>query len=460
MKKILRSPLFWADRLHWLWLILAAPFLLFPTPKRTLALLVVPGVWVLSWAVGRRSPIIHSRTIVPVTPLNGSILLMAVMVLVSTWATYDISRSLPKISGMVLGLGVFFAVVRESGRARGWWLSLLLFLGFGVGIAGLGVFGTRWFSSKILFLNPITDRFPVLISGLQGAESGFHPNEVGGALTWVLPVLLTLSAHFALSSQASPSHRIWRGGWGVRAVIWLSTLFVAAVFILTQSRGSYLALAFTILALFFITLPPRWRWSLLGLMIIAGLIFGFALSKESLVAASNWLTGSGLTTEGALSLNSLEGRVELWSRAIFGLQDFPFTGMGMNTFREVVHVLYPLFLVAPDVDIGHAHNEFLQAGLDLGIPGLIAFISLYIIAFWILIDAWMKNATFKVSGRNQQRMMLQRSIVLGLGGGLLAHLIYGMTDAIALGAKPGVLFWMLLGLIAGLQHQNGVKLLK
>jgi len=36
---------------------------------------------------------------------------------------------------------------------------------------------------------------------------------------------------------------------------------------------------------------------------------------------------------------------------------------------------------------------------------------------------------------------------------LLAHLLYGLTDAVALGAKPGVLFWMLLGLIAGLRRQ-------
>ena len=37
--------------------------------------------------------------------------------------------------------------------------------------------------------------------------------------------------------------------------------------------------------------------------------------------------------------------------------------------------------------------------------------------------------------------------------GLFAHLMYGMTDAVTLGAKPGMLFWMLLGLIAGLYEQ-------
>ena len=37
-------------------------------------------------------------------------------------------------------------------------------------------------------------------------------------------------------------------------------------------------------------------------------------------------------------------------------------------------------------------------------------------------------------------------------GGLavLAHQVYGLTDAITLGAKPGFLLWMLLGLMAAL----------
>jgi hypothetical protein len=37
------------DRLHWLWLILATPFLLFPSPSRSLAMLVVPGLILLRW---------------------------------------------------------------------------------------------------------------------------------------------------------------------------------------------------------------------------------------------------------------------------------------------------------------------------------------------------------------------------------------------------------------------------
>ena len=441
-------------------------------------MLVVPGSWLLYWLVIRRQaaggrrqavedarptfpssplspsprlPILSSphTSPIPLTPLNSAVLLMAIMVLVSEWATYDIAFSLPKISGMVLGLGVYYAVVRTGRRPRGWWLSLIVFLLMGLGVAALGLLGTNWFASKISLLNPVTSRLPILITGLQGAESGFHPNEIAGALTWVLPVLLVLSF------SPSPTGR---GGWGVRVFLWLSTLFVLAVFILTQSRSGYLAMALTSLALLFIALPPHWRWAFLALIVVTGLVLAVLLTKEDLIAARDWLTGSGLTTDSALSLNTLEGRVEIWSRAIYGLQDFPFTGMGMNTFRQVVHVLYPLFLVAPDVDLGHAHNEFLQAGLDLGIPGLIAFLALYLGAFWMLGDIWKANRNSQFLTPNSSLTTDNRSPVtayctLGLGGGLAAHLLYGLTDAVALGAKPGVLFWMLLGLIAGLHAQ-------
>jgi O-antigen ligase len=107
-------------------------------------------------------------------------------------------------------------------------------------------------------------------------------------------------------------------------------------------------------------------------------------------------------------------------------------------------VFYPLYFVSPDFDIAHAHNEFLQAALDLGLPGLIAFLAVYIIAFWMLREIW----------RAAPSPLPTRMLALGLGGGLFAHVIYGLTDAVALGAKPGVLFWMLLGLITALFLQT------
>ena len=38
-------------------------------------------------------------------------------------------------------------------------------------------------------------------------------------------------------------------------------------------------------------------------------------------------------------------------------------------------------------------------------------------------------------------------VVLGLCGGLIAHLIYGLTDTIAFGEKAGLIFWIVLGVL-------------
>ena len=166
----------------------------------------------------------------------------------------------------------------------------------------------------------------------------------------------------------------------------------------------------------------------------------------------NWLANSNLVTSAGVSLDTFNGRLEVWSRAIYGIEDFPFTGMGMNIFRNAVQILYPLPNALSGIDIGHAHNEFLQAALDLGIPGLIAFIAIYINAFWMLGVIWRTNRINPNAAKQQS--WVTALLVLGMAGGLFGHLFYGMTDAVALGAKPGLLLWILLGLICGLYRRT------
>ena len=161
------------------------------------------------------------------------------MVLVSLWATYDVAVSQPKISGIVLGFGVFFAVARDAERPRGWILSLLVFFGFDLGIAALGVFSTNWLTSKITQFNPIITRLPKFIPGLQGAEAGFNPNEVAGALIWALPLMMTINvALFFLprtpkNDNAMAQRKDWQDkmrGWrliGVTILSLVAKFFVA-----------------------------------------------------------------------------------------------------------------------------------------------------------------------------------------------------------------------------------------
>ena len=184
------------DRFHWLWLLLVTPFLVFPSPKRSLALLVIPILWWIHGFVNRhRSPVTGRIFFLPVTPLNISLLVLTIMVLVSLWATYSIEQSLEKISGVVLGLGVFFAVVRESKRPSGWPLCLAAFLGGGLGWATLGFLGMNY-QVRFSFLVSLISRIPVIIKDLPGAESGLQHNAVGGTILWFLPVFCLMSVYF------------------------------------------------------------------------------------------------------------------------------------------------------------------------------------------------------------------------------------------------------------------------
>jgi putative inorganic carbon (HCO3(-)) transporter len=228
----------------------------------------------------------------------------------------------------------------------------------------------------------------------------------------------------------------------------LLTLSFLGVFLLAQSRSATLAFALSLVFLLWVLAPPWGRLTLAGLLLVG--VIGLAILVRSAgMEAIGKISLGGAPAEGeTASLDTLENRVELWSRAVYAIRDFPLTGMGMNVFRHSVHRLYPLFQNDPQVDPAHAHNEFLQAALDLGIPGLAAFITLHAGAFAMLVGLARRSRNFPTT--DEATGIPLNILLIGLGGGLVAHLIFGMADAVTLGAKPGVLFWMLLGLIASL----------
>ena len=120
------------------------------------------------------------------------------------------------------------------------------------------------------------------------------------------------------------------------------------------------------------------------------------------------------------------------------LQDFPFTGIGMGTFRQVANLLYPFFLAGPDAEIPHAHNLLLQVGVDLGLPGLVAWLGLLMV---VVFAAWRVYRRGRATGDMR---------LAGLGAGLLASqvvlAVHGLTDAPMWGTRPAVVVWAIWGL--------------
>lgn len=225
----------------------------------------------------------------------------------------------------------------------------------------------------------------------------------------------------------------------IRLFLLGGTGVVGLVLLLAQSRGGWLGLAAAFLLLAMFALHRRW-WLAWSVPIIA-VLFVIILVQQIGLERVQELLFDFRSENSEAALESLSIRQEIWTRGWYAVQDFPLTGMGINTFRRVVPVLYPFFALSGVEDISHAHNQFLQAALDVGIPGLIGYVGMWLVAAAMLWQVWRHTID-----------PWYRTYAAGFAASLVASFIYGLTDAVAFGAKPGFLFWMLLGLIAGLHE--------
>src|SRR5439155_25330531 len=123
----------------------------------------------------------------------------------------------------------------------------------------------------------------------------------------------------------------------------------------------------------------------------------------------------------------------------------------MDSFRRLLPLLHPISEFSPDTNLPHAHKHLLQTALDLGLPGLVAYL-----AIWMLAAGLVALAIRGSPGG------WERAMAAALGAGLLAYFAFGITDTVPLGARPGLFFWALLALLVALFHlrrptQRGVN---
>ena len=437
-------------------LALSAPFLLFPTvkPLATAVALTSLAVWWLGRTALARRPF-------PVTPLNGALLLWATMVGIGILVTAHPDATLPKATNLILGLATvrMVVLVGQSNGALRWLMGGLGLMG--LGLLALGLVTVSW-PAKVSELTPALTLLPAdSLSLPEAISSGVNPNQLGGTLAMLLPVAVAgviwemrakrregekakeRKGEKAREREGERAKRREDNGTGRMSPLrtWMGlagTGVLAGALVLTQSRSAWIGAIVGIVALLVLlgatSVRRHWRRAslvLLALCGIGGLATVMALGPESVSAL--WETSRGVETAFAGTVN-LSGRVEIWSRALYAIQDFPFTGCGLGAFREVLWLLYPPFTIPATTDLAHAHNIFLQVAVDTGIPGLIAYVALLF-------------TTAAMALRTARTSPAHRYLALGLLGGLIALHTFGLTDALAPGSKPGLIFWTMLGLI-------------
>jgi putative inorganic carbon (HCO3(-)) transporter len=408
----------WLVWLEPLWVILLAPVFLFPSPQRSILFLLMPLPLGLHYLARRK--------IVESCPANTPLVLLLFMVFMNLFASYDLALSLPKIAGVLLGAAIYFAAINFVFSERSLTVLIVAALGGTVAFSALALVGMEW-HTKVPLLGDITAHLPHWIKGVPGAEEGFYPNAVAGVLILFLPLQISLFSPFF---QKRRKNKAW-------FLILLGSLCInGSVLLLSQSRGGWLGLGISLLLLF----AWQYRW---GKWLAAVAILGAALLWARLGVEK---IGNDVMTSVGGNLNvasTFDARKELWNRAILGITDFPLAGMGMNTFRKVAPVLYPFYIspqfVPPNRDVANCHNQWLQTALDIGIPGLIAYMALLAAAFTMGVQIW----------RRCERKWI-RAAAQGLVCGMVAQQVFGIADAIALGAKVGMFFWIALGVLAAM----------
>lgn len=314
-------------------------------------------------------------------------------------------RPLWGIALMVMVIGW----VRRSESLRGILLTTTIL----AGITSIAVLtATSWEGKAARFVD-ITRNFPdTRAFAVWGG--GFNPNEIAGAITWLAPVFFGIALRTTLKWH-------WR-------VISMSVFFMlfTGLFLGQSLSGLIGVIAGLIIAL----IPKRfWPW-MVGFTVVSILIANIVIFIAPSFSADVLAELSGRP-----KVTSLEHRGVMWERGAQMFRDYPFTGVGIALYRQL-RAEYP----TPGFEnalVPHPHNEALHFATDLGLPGIAVWAMLYVSAGLSLYAVW-KNATFRPWG-------------IALAAGLIAHAVYGLTDAIPVWDRLAFIGWWVLGLCAALE---------
>jgi hypothetical protein len=348
-------------------------------------------------------------------PLGLMLLLAPTTLLVAT----DRAAALPHVYRIIAGAAVFYGVTGLLLETR--WFALGA---WGICLLGLALLpalllGTQWSGAKFSWLPwRLNEAIPTLFRPFWKPEDyqGFNPNLSGGLLATMLPVPIayTLFASRGLRSRPAPGR-----GAAIRIAAGIESALIAALLLLTQSRGSLLAALVAVGAMLAVR---NWRWLMVLALVLTGSIVVLRTTGLSPFRAAD------LESDVDSALDSIEGRIELWSRGWAIAQDFPFTGIGMGMVLEVMPLRYPTFRISPAAQIEHLHSIYANTAAEMGFPGLIALLALLIV---VLILFW--------RAASRARESVWAPLAVGTLGTAVVVCVQGVNDTLFAAPKAYVI---------------------
>lgn len=357
-------------------------------------------------------------------PLSWPLLLLSVMAGISLFVTADPHLTNPQVTRLLAGVAAYFALVHWARTRRQVFLVAFVLITFGALIAILAPFIVRWNLAKgVPIPGIIYETFPLLVA------DAVHPNVMVSIMIMLIPLPF---ACYLLSGRKAP--------WPLPArwqpwFLLLALSLMSLVLLLTKSRGGYVAAAIAILMVLWFSRHRLVALALTLITIAAGAWLFIAAQQEASIQVASTLAGE------LADSSTLAFRQQVWHTASWMIAEFPFTGVGLGAFNNVAVRLYPL----PEVADPGAHNFYLQVGVDLGLPGLIAMLAI------LLLTVAMSISSIILAGRQQDKPL--HALSVGLLAGLAALLFHGLVDITVWGTRIGFLPWIIFGLVTAVHLQ-------
>lgn len=250
----------------------------------------------------------------------------------------------------------------------------------------------------------------------------FNPNFLAGYLTVTWAILLSVAVHayrhVSVFSQSWMPPVLWWIGLGSA----LSGLFLAVL--LTQSRGGMIVFfAGTVFVL-----TARYGWKLSGscvlLLVLAGVLVPTPI-RERILAEHQ---------QNPVSY----ARWQMWQGATAQMVDHPL-GIGLGLYQYT----YPLYAFPVEGEISRfgkvaqtPHNDYLQMGVEMGTGAILVFGTGIVLVI---------RELMRVLQSRLRRW--QRSLMVGVGGGVIALLVHAVLDSSLREAALAILLVLCAGLI-------------
>jgi O-antigen ligase len=269
--------------------------------------------------------------------------------------------SLDSLLGLIPPLASFCAVVRLKAY-RTAWLAMALLLGTVAGI----LLGALQVASSDYVASP----WYLYARSNFGLATGFfaNANHMGILLVITLPFL----AAFLRSARGANKQR----NSAIIAMVAGATLVIVVGIILNGSLAAYGLSLPVALTSALVVLPQR-RMLRLGAVAFAALLLVGAIGAIAASAIRSDQLSQGATT-------SVQTRQEMLVTTTRAIRDFLPWGSGLGSFRSV-YQLYESREQISTTYVIHAHNDYVELALELGVAGILLMIGFLV---WWARAAW------------------------------------------------------------------------